>query len=265
MRTARETFPNPLARSGGEPFPRFVHPSAMTSLAERQDNRSLGQLPDAELVRRICAGEPALFELIMRRHNRRLFRLARSILRNDADAEEAVQEAYASAYFKLRQFRGPDGFATWLYRIATNEALMRRRRQKPLYPMAFGPSGHTQNRDQDAVDEADWLQSAIDPESELYGLQLQHLLERAVDGLPDSYRATFVLREIEQLSTEQTAHALNIEEATVKTRVHRARRLLQQELTEDLQAALAGIYHFDGPRCDHIISRVFARLGTAVP
>lgn len=237
----------------------------MTSSAERQDPRSLEQLPDAELVNRIRAGEPALFELIMRRHNQRLFRLARSILRNDSDAEEAVQEAYVTAYFKLGQFRGPNGFASWLYRIASNEALMRRRRQKPLHLVVSYGADHSADSEHDVVDAVDRAQSAADPESDLYGLQLQHLLERAVDGLPDSYRATFVLREIEQLSIAETAQALNIEEATVKTRVHRARRLLQQQLGDELRGALTGIYRFDGQRCDRIIARVFERLGAMLP
>jgi RNA polymerase sigma-70 factor (ECF subfamily) len=106
--------------------------------------------------------------------------------------------------------------------------------------------------------------SWADPESDLYGLQLQRLLERAVDSLPDAYRTTFVLREVEQLSTSETAQALNIEESAVKTRVHRARRLLQQLLTDELRAALGGVYQFEGRRCNRIITRVFARLGTRV-
>src|SRR5690606_26324883 len=112
-----------------EPFSRPEHPVGMNNLAHRLDRQVLDQLPDAEVVRRVCSGEPALYELIMRRYNRRLFRLARSILRSDADAEDAVQDAYVRAWFKLRQFRGPDGFAGWLCRIVTNEALMRRRRR----------------------------------------------------------------------------------------------------------------------------------------
>jgi RNA polymerase sigma-70 factor (ECF subfamily) len=231
----------------------------MAMLAERQDRRNLELLPDAELIRRVCAGEVALFELIMRRHNRRLFRLARSILGNDADAEEIVQESYVNAYFKLKQFRGPEGFASWLARIATNEALMRRRRQKRGALVVPGDFESTESP-LPGIAAMDPQSSADDPESDLYAMQLQRLLERAVNGLPDAYRATFVMREIEQLSAAETAQALNIEEATVKTRLHRARRLLQQQLTGELRAALGGIYQFDGMRCDRIIARVFARI-----
>lgn len=233
----------------------------MTIPAEREDRQSLEQLSDAEVVRRVCAGESALYELIMRRHNQRLFRLARSIMDNHADAEEVVQEAYVSAYFKLKQFRGPHGFASWLYRIAMNEALMRRRAHKRAHLNVVRVYDTAESGAQEPAGEMDRELSPGNPESDLYGLQLQRLLERAVDGLPDVYRATFVLREIERLSTAETAQALSIEEVTVKTRVHRARRLLQQQLTTELQAALGGIYRFGGERCDRIIAGVFSRLG----
>ena len=231
----------------------------MTALAQRHVGANLEQLSDAEVVNRICAGEPALYELIMRRHNRRLFRLARGILGNDADAEEAVQEAYVGAFFKLKQFRGPHGFGAWLYRIATNEALMRRRKQKRLQ-LIFASAPEVHEEAQNQKPELDQEPAAADPESDLYRLQLQHLLEKAVDDLPSAYRAAFVMREIEHLSTTETAEALGIEEATVKTRVHRARRLLQGQLSSELQTALEGIYQFDGDRCDRIIAVVFSRL-----
>ena len=209
----------------------------MTLLAERHDRPALERLSDAELVHRICAGESALFELIMRRHNRGLFRLARGILGNDADAEDVLQDTYVNAFFKLTQFRGPDGFASWLYRIATNEALMRRRRQRRLQliaPRAADAAPSAEPESEMAPDE----RSAGHPESDLYALQLQGLLERAVDSLPDVYRAAFVMREIAELSVAETAESLGIGEATVKTRVHRARRLLQQQLSDELRTTL---------------------------
>src|SRR6185312_11156681 len=144
----------------------------MTLLAERHDRPALELLPDAELAHRICAGESALFELIMRRHNRGLFRLARGILGNDADAQDVLQDTYVNDFFKLRQFLGPDGFATWLYRIATNEALMRRRRQRRPQLITARVADAAQGAEPES-DMASDERSSGHPESDLYGLQLQ--------------------------------------------------------------------------------------------
>jgi RNA polymerase sigma-70 factor (ECF subfamily) len=208
--------------------------------------------------------ESALFELIMRRHNRRLFGLARGILGNDADAEDVLQDTYVNAYLKLQQFWGPEGLSSWLYRIATNEgpscAVASKGSQHS--PLSLPQTRAAANASQTQRHEG----CAQSPESELYSLQLQRLLEQAVDGLPDVYRTTFVMRKIAQLSATEIAQSLGIEETTVKTRVHRARRLLQQQLSDELRAALGDLYRFDGERCDRIIARVFARLeaiGTA--
>ncbi len=229
----------------------------MLSIAIREDRLVLEQLPDALVVSRVLAGEAALFELIMRRYNRRLFRIARGILANDAEAEDAVQDAYIHAYLKLDQFRGPDGLPAWLGRIVSNEALMRRRRASPL-------------SDPLTALEYPWNQEAImidprspaaNPEAALHEAQLSRLLETAIDGLPDNYRAAFILRAVEQMSVAETAACLGIEEATVKTRVHRARRLLQKTITGELSAALTGAFAFDGARCDRLVSAVFRRLG----
>lgn len=228
----------------------------MSSLAERRDRQLLEQLSDLAVAQRVCGGEPALFELIMRRYNRRLFRIARGILGNDADAEDAVQEAYVSAYFKLRQFRGPDGFASWLCQIATNEALMRRRSRPKLAAAPLAEVDEIRNQEAAVADR----QSPVNPEAQLHEQQLHRLLEKAIDGLPEVYRATFVLREVEQMSLAETAQCLGIEEGTVKTRVHRARRLLQKDLTGELASALTGAYHFDGARCDRLVAGVFARI-----
>jgi RNA polymerase sigma-70 factor (ECF subfamily) len=209
------------------------------------------------VVARVLAGEHALFELIMRRYNRRMFRIARGILRDDAEAEDAVQEAYVSACFKLGQFRGPEGFATWICQIATNAALMRRRSR------SRGGLTLVDARGEFAADEAAMaeLRSPPEtPEAALHELQLRRLLEQAIDGLPETYRSAFVMREVERMSVADTARCLGIEEATVKTRVHRARRLLQRDLTAELSAALTGAYDFDGARCDRVVNTVVARL-----
>lgn len=232
----------------------------MTLLAERPDRQTLDQLSDAELATRVQNGEPALFERIMRRYNRRLFRIARGILGDDAEAEDAVQEAYVCAYFKLRQFRGPDGFGSWLCRIGANEALMRRRNRKRATLLPLDALNEPSNQE---AAMADPHSPDSNPEAGVHEQQLRHLLERAIDDLPDAYRETFVLREIEQMSVADTAHCLNIEEATVKTRVHRARRLLQHSFTDELSAALTGAFDFDGARCDRLVAGVNQRINQA--
>lgn len=230
----------------------------MIALAARTDRQILEQLSDQDIVARVLAGDTPLFELLMRRHNRRLYRIARIILRDDAEAEDALQEAYVRAYLKLAQFRGPQGFASWLCRITTNEALTRRRAR-----------GGVALVDLDALDDptnqeaamADIDSPTTNPEAALHDHEFRRLLEQAIDALPETYRAVFALREIEQLSVQETATFLGIEPATVKTRVHRARRLLQQRLTTEVSAALAGVHTFDGDRCDRLVARVFQRLG----
>jgi len=229
----------------------------MMALAQRRDLQLLEQMSDADLASRVCRGDTPLFELIMRRYNRRLFRIARGILGNDAEAEDAVQEAYVCAWSKLAQFRGPEGFASWLCQIATNEALMRRRRRKDALSKA--QTIVEEPAHEDAL-MADRQSADSNPEADLHEQQLRHLLERAVDGLPDVYRDAFVLRELEHLSVADTANCLGIEEGAVKTRVHRARRLLQQNLTTDLATALTGTFDFDGWRCDRLVSAVFLRI-----
>jgi RNA polymerase sigma-70 factor (ECF subfamily) len=216
---------------------------------------TIEQLSDAELVARVRAGDTALFELIMRRYNRRLFRIARGVLGEDVEAEDAVQDAYIGAYRKLHQFRGPDGFATWLCRIAMNEALMRQRGRRRVQPVA--PAALEEHMDSRITADD---RSAIDPEAVLHAQQMRGLLERLIDVLPEPYRVAFVMREVEQMSVADTAACLGIEEATVKTRVHRARRLLQKDATGELSAALAGVYAFDGARCDRLVERVFAAI-----
>lgn len=227
------------------------------STAEIRLGPSVAELPDQRVVARVLAGEPELFELIMRRYNRRLFRIARSILGNDAEAEDAVQDAYVRAYFRLGQFRGPEGFGGWLCRIASNEALMRRRRRGP-------PQDGLEVLEQPAHTEAAMIDPsapAANPEAALHEAQLQRLLEHAIDALPEDFRVTFVLREVEQMTVAETAACLGIEPGTVKTRVHRARQLLQKNISSELGAVLSGAYGFDGARCDRLVAGVFARIG----
>ncbi len=229
----------------------------MQPIGESHARHTLDQLSDAELAARVRGGEPALFELIMRRHNRRLFRIARGILGDDAEAEDAVQEAYVSAYFKLEQFRGPDGFAGWLAQIVVNQALGRRRKRLRLVTSSLDVLEQAANSDAATVD---MKSTEGNPEAGLHELQLRRLLEQAIDGLPMAFRTTFVLREIEQMSVADTARVLGIEEATVKSRMHRARRLLQRDLTSELATVLRGAFDFGGERCDRIVAGVLARI-----
>lgn len=228
----------------------------MIPLAARLDREELELLGDAELVARICAGEPALYELVMRRYNRRLFRIARGILGHDGEAEDAVQETWIQAYSRLPQFRGPGGFPSWLYRIATNQALMRRRRQPAVLATL---EVLAQPANQEAA-MADPQSPGNDPLAAAHGEQLRRLFEHAVDQLPEVYRVAFVLREVEEMTVAETAALLGIGPETVKTRVHRARRLLQRNLSGELSAALRGAFAFDGERCDRLVARVFERL-----
>jgi RNA polymerase sigma-70 factor, ECF subfamily len=203
-------------------------------------------LADEEVVVRVRAGETHLFEVLMRRYNQRLYRAVRAILQNDADAEDAVQQAYLNAYRHLDQFEGRARFSTWLTRIAVYEALSRKRqaRDKPL-----GSS------DDEQVDRA--VSAAPDPERQTYAGELGTLLEAALGALPHGYRSVFLLREIDGLNTAETARQLRLSEGTVKTRLHRARDLLQRKL-HDVTPPEA--FRFDGKRCDGIVAAVMGRL-----
>jgi RNA polymerase sigma-70 factor (ECF subfamily) len=204
-------------------------------------------MPDLEVIRRVLAGEIALYELVMRRHNRLLFRLARGIVRDDDEARDVVQETYVRAYRKLGQFRGPDGFKSWLAQIAINEA--RARVRKPLVLVG----------DAEAVVDLHALQTD-EPEFDAMSTEAQRIIESAIDGLPDDFRVVFVLRGVEQLSIAESAEVLGIKEATVKTRFHRARVLLRQALIRRLDELAPSSFDFDGSRCDAIVAAVLTKL-----
>src|SRR5215471_18753261 len=178
-------------------------------------------LSDEEVVRRVINGERALFEILMRRYNQRLFRVTRSIVTNDLEAEDIIQDAYVRAYEHLNQFEGRARFSTWLTKIAIYEAYARLRRSD--YQKVDSISGLENESLQMRAKERD-------PEQQIYDGELKMVLEKAFDALPDNYRSVFMLREIEGLSTAETAECLEISEENVKTRLHRARTLLQQEL-----------------------------------
>lgn len=230
--------------------------------ALQSDN--LDGLGDAELVELARRQNGAAFGLIMQRNNRRLFRVARAIVKDDSEAEDVVQEAYLAAFASLGKFRGEASLATWLTRITLNEALGRLRRQRPMVGLDVldaGAAGRSQ------VIPFPHMSTDIDPERATAHRQVRHLIEKAIDDLPEIFRLVFVMRDVEELSVDATADALDLPPATVKTRLHRARRQLREALDAQLASALTGTFPFDGSRCQHTTNRVLERLGfePAVP
>jgi RNA polymerase sigma-70 factor (ECF subfamily) len=212
---------------------------------------------DVELARRALARDGSAFRAIMQIHNRRLYRIARSVLRDDAEAEDALQEAYLNAFAHLDGFRGDSSLATWLSRIVINEALGRRRkkRRKPDMVTLDGT-----NHEADIIPFPIGA-SADDPERTTAQRQILQLVERATDELPDIYRVVFVARVIEGLNLEETAVVLGLQPQTVKTRLHRARRLLRERLDEQIGTVLMDAFPFAGRRCERVIAKVMAQLG----
>lgn len=212
---------------------------------------------DRTLAARITARDGAAFEALMRQHNGRLFRVARAILKDDADAEDVLQDAYLDAYRNMSQFRGDSQLGTWLVRIVANRALMRLRKQKRdrvVIPIA------TRRRDDETPkDYAD--QTSESPTNAAARAEVRRLLERRIDELPMTFRAVFVLREIEELSADEVAQCLGIPAATVRTRLFRARALLREALARDLDLATGDVFAFAGARCDRIVAGVLARAG----
>ena len=215
-------------------------------------------MPDAEIARRIAAGDQHALQLLMRRHNQTLYRTARGILKDDAEAEDAVQEGYLSAYRAMGSFRDEARLSTWLVRIVANEALARLRKRKRSAEIVR-LDGDPESSDQGI--EATMSESAPEqPEHGALRAEARRLLEKKIDELPDAFRAVFVLRAIEELSAEETAAVLDIPEATVRTRFFRARGLLRESLAREMDFAIEDIFSFAGGRCDRIVARVLARL-----
>lgn len=214
-------------------------------------------LDDRELAARIAARDTAAFEALMRRYNTRLFRTARAILKDDAEAEDAVQDAYLDAYRHIGGYRGTAQLGTWLVRIAANHALMRLRRRKrdrAVVPFRRGTDG-----DPAAVPEPE-DRDAEAPSTTAWRGEIRRLLEQRVDELPVDFRTVFVLREVEEMSVDETAEALGIPAATVRTRLFRARALLRAALARDLDLATGDVFGFAGARCDRIVTGVLTRL-----
>ena len=216
-------------------------------------------LDDVELARRVAAGDEAAMRLLMRRHNQTMFRAARAILRDDAEAEDAVQDAYLRAFRAIGSFRADAKLSTWLTRIAVNESLQRLRKLKRSAEV-ITMDGETVEA---AADRADEGSGAKGPEVEALRGEARRIIESRIDRLPDAFRAVFVLRAIEEMSVEETAAALEIPEATVRTRFFRARSLLREALASELDVAMESAFSFAGARCDRITERVIARMQEA--
>lgn len=219
---------------------------------------SPAQGSDRELAARAAQGDAPAFECIMRRHNQLLFRTARSILKSDEETEDALQDAYLRAWRAIGSFRDDAQLSTWLVRIVINEALGRlRRRGAQVIPLdgAAAPGFDEDEPESAAADDPD-----KQPERHAMREELRRLMERRIDRLPDAYRTVFMLRAVEEMSVEETAAALALPEATVRTRFFRARSLLREGLSRDIDVAVGDAFSFDGTRCDRIVARVLASL-----
>lgn len=211
---------------------------------------------DLDLVSRAQARDAGAFPAIMRTHNQKLYRLARSIVRNDSEAEDIVQETYVTAFAHLASFRGEASLATWLSRIAINEALGRLRRgRRAAQVVTNEPVGDAQ------IIPFPHAASSDDPERSMAQRQILKLVEQATDALPDTYRTVFVARVIEGLSIEETADLLGIKPQTVKTRLHRARELVRKQIDEQIGPVMLDAFPFAGKRCDRLTTAVMKRLG----
>jgi RNA polymerase sigma-70 factor, ECF subfamily len=218
-----------------------------------------GRPSDNELVTRVAAGDGAAFTTLMRRHNRQLFRTARSILKSDAEAEDALQEAYLRAWRAIDGFRNEAKLSTWLVRIVINESLARLRSGHGARLVALdapGESGLDLAVEQPTDDHADHQ-----PEGMAMRAEARRMLEASIDRLPDAFRSVFVLRAVEEMSVEDVAAALQLPEITVRTRLFRARALLRRHLSNEVDPALGDAFSFDGERCDRIVARVLHAAG----
>jgi RNA polymerase sigma-70 factor (ECF subfamily) len=224
---------------------------AVTTLLEQA---KLEGWSDEEVVRRVRDGETALYEIIMRRYNQRLYRVARAILHSDVEAEDVMQDAYVRAYQHLEQYSGRAPFGAWLTKIAVNEALARLRSRGRIQELEAMFNGQ---------DDAPVLMSNMkSPEQQVSSRETNQLLEEAILALPGTYRAVLMMRDVEEMTTADTAAALELTEENVKVRLHRARALLRKELFNRAGAGRNEAFPFLGARCDKMVRLVFERLAT---
>jgi RNA polymerase sigma-70 factor, ECF subfamily len=210
------------------------------------------ELRDEEVVGRVLAGETALFEILMRRYNQRLYRVARGILHDDSEAEDVMQDAYVRAYEHLNQFAGRAAFSTWLTRIAIHEALARKRRRARMDELDSLPA----NGESMIIMKS----STPSPETGTATAETRALLEQAINHLPEAYRTVVILREVEEMSVAETAESLGVSDGVVKTRLHRAHAMLRKDLYARAKGRATDLYQFHAVRCDRVVKVVFERI-----
>jgi RNA polymerase sigma-70 factor, ECF subfamily len=239
----------------GQNVPALFHGRAIR-LAYRESE--VDEPSDRELLEEARRGDSAAFGALIRRHDRYLYRVARSVLQDDQEAEDVVQQTYLQAFTKLVDFRGEANLRTWLTRIALNDAIRRRRRQRSMVDLSEIDTARERVRSQNYLSPL----AAPTPESAAARSQIRRILEQAIDGLPAAFRLVLVLRDVEEVSVEQTAKVLGLRPETVRTRLHRARRMLRERLGE-LSSALKDVFPFERPRCDALVRRLIVQLGLA--
>ncbi len=225
-----------------------------STVQRRHDTLAVGE---RKLVERAKSGDQLAFRAIMERHNRRLYRVARAVMKDDTEAEDVVQETYLRAFSNLSKFRGESSLTTWLTRIALNEAHGRKRKRRATVTLE---SVERVQETSAQIIQFPAMNTETDPERSAAQHEIQRLLERAMDALPEPFRVVFVMRDVEEMSIEETASHLGIRPQTVKTRLHRARRLLRQSLDGELASTLKEMFPFAGVRCARITEAVLSRL-----
>jgi len=230
---------------------------AQANLPQTAPNRT----GDAELVQRARDRDEAAIRSIMKSNNRKLYRLARGILRNDSEAEDVVQETYVLAFTHLDSFRGESGLSTWLSRIAINEALGRLRRQRPAVEWTSLQPGELENNAQIIQFP---LSAVSDPEKTMAQREIQQVVEHAIDDLPEAFRIVFMTRVVEGMNVEETADILGLKPETVKTRLHRARAMLRDNVERKIGPVAMEAFPFAGKRCDRLTEAVLKRLAVSL-
>ncbi|MBO4224941.1 RNA polymerase sigma factor [Bradyrhizobium neotropicale] len=211
---------------------------------------------DAELVKRALTRDEAAVRAILKANNRRLYRLARGILRNDSEAEDVVQETYVRAFTHLADFRGESSLSTWLSRITMNEALGRLRRERPGVEISSLPQGALEAQ----IIQFPLMSTADDPEKSMAQREIHRVVEAAIDELPEAFRLVFIARVVEGMNVEETAELLDLRPETVKTRLHRARAMLRDNVEKKIGPVIMEVFPFAGRRCDRLTEAVLQRL-----
>jgi RNA polymerase sigma-70 factor (ECF subfamily) len=213
--------------------------------------------PDLELARYVAGGDERAFRFLMRRYNQMLYRTARGILRDDAEAEDALQESYLQALRAIKDFRGDAKLSTWLVRLVVNNSIarLRKTRRSAQVISLEGDVDLQLLLETNMTDDGE-----AQPEREALRAEARRIIERKIDELPDAFRTVFMLRAVEEMSVEETAASLGIPEATVRSRLFRARGLLRASLSQEMDIAIGSAFSFDGERCDRIVEGVIARM-----